>query len=607
MRKKGFKFKDLIIVLSLLTVISVGLWLERRGISYDTTQNTSYYLSDRKTKTPAEAMANTKPTTLIIYNSQNETSASAIDNFRQIFVDMKVSSTYVDLAAESIPDYNNYTEVIIATPDLEPMGQKALDLMDWVEAGGNVMFATTLQKDNTVSIIEQSLGIAASSYQYAPVNEIYIKEGFMLGHSQSYTIDEAFESAWKVELDEAAQVHMTTNDKDKVPLVWSYDHGQGRVVISNFGIYVKAMRGFYAAAYSLLDEVGAYPVINSAAFTIDDFPAPVPSGDAKYIARDYNMSVSDFYSNVWWPDMMRLAEQHKIKYTGVLIETYEDKTDGNISQQTDTSRFTYFGNMLLKIGGEIGYHGYNHQPLNVSSIDYGDIYQYNKWKGDRAMENAMDEVTRFVHQVFPEGDHSVYVPPSNVISDEGRELLVEKYPEIKAISSVYFGSDLAYSQEFQVSDDGMIDIPRLTYGFIIDDFNKLTAVSELNMHYVSHHFVHPDDAMDVDRGAKLGWAKMFKNLDRQMDWVYKTVPNIRNQTESQLAGSVQRFSSINVSKTVTDKEVKLNLGNFADEAYLMVRFNEGKVGHVSGGKLEKLTGDLYLLHATDKTVTIQRQ
>ena len=47
------------------------------------------------------------------------------------------------------------------------------------------------------------------------------------------------------------------------------------------------MRGFYAASYSLLTDVGVYPVINGSAFYLDDFPSPVPEGDATYVKRDY--------------------------------------------------------------------------------------------------------------------------------------------------------------------------------------------------------------------------------------------------------------------------------------------------------------------------------
>ena len=51
---------------------------------------------------------------------------------------------------------------------------------------------------------------------------------------------------------------------------------------------------------------------------------------------------------------------------------------------------------------------------------------------------------------------------------------------------------------------------------------------------------------------------------------------------------------------------KQELKNFYDEAYFMVRINEGTPGEVSGGKLTHLTGNLYLLQAKEPTVTIEK-
>ena len=48
----------------------------------------------------------------------------------------------------------------------------------------------------------------------------------------------------------------------------------------------------------------------------------------------------------------------------------------------------------------------------------------------------------------------------------------------------------------------------------------------------------------------------------------------------------------------------LELGNFHDEAQLLVRFNEKKPNLVLGGNLTHITGDLYLLHANKDTVTV---
>mgnify|MGYP000461880931 CR=1 FL=1 len=105
---------------------------------------------------------------------------------------------------------------------------------------------------------------------------------------------------------------------------------KGKFVVDNFGLCEKATRGFFAASYSLLTDVMVYPVLNGSVFYLDDFPSPVPSGDGTYIKRDYGLSIKEFYTNIWWPDMLELAEEHGVKYTGVIIDNYEDDVSGDV-------------------------------------------------------------------------------------------------------------------------------------------------------------------------------------------------------------------------------------------------------------------------------------
>ena len=87
-------------------------------------------------------------------------------------------------------------------------------------------------------------------------------------------------------------------------------------------------------------------------------------------------------------------------------------------------------------------------------------------------------------------------------------MLAQKFPQIKTIASNYFAGECAYTQEFEVADDGIVEQPRIISGAILDDYMQMAAVSELNMHFVNSHFMHPDDLLDEDRGAKLGWCKI---------------------------------------------------------------------------------------------------
>lgn len=603
---RNFQFKGILVILGCFLMMAVILFAERAGIHYQEKKRQISYIDRDRIITEKEVVSSLKKSCLVLMDSSQEESIQAWTQFRQIFMDMRVGTEVVDLQKQTLPELEAYETVTVLLKSLEPLKENVLDICSWVKEGGSVLFALTLQKETYVSMIEQKLGIISSGYQNAEVSSIYFEKDFLIGGGRSYMITDPFDSAWEVQLDETARVYARIGDENGMPLIWERNYGKGKFVIDNFGLTEKAVRGFYAASYSLLTDAGVYPVINGSVFYLDDFPSPVPGGDGTYVRRDYNTSIAEFYSNVWWPDMMTLAAKHGVKYTGVIIENYEDDTDGEITEQTDVQRFQYFGNMILHQGGELGYHGYNHQPLSLSNVDYGTVLPYKTWTSLDAMEKAVDELIRFGKKMFPATELSVYVPPSNVLSEEGRKLLEEKFPEIRSIASNYFSGEFAYVQEFETAEDGIVEQPRIISGAVIDDYMQMAALSELNMHFVNSHFMHPDDLLDEDRGAALGWEKLKKRLDEYMTWLNESAEELRNLTGSELAGAVQRYGALTVDKEITEKEIRLHLGHLYDEAYLMVRINEGKPGDVTGGELVNITGNLYLLRAEESEVVIAR-
>lgn len=602
---KKFRYKGLLAILAVYLFIAVILFAERSGIRYQENAKKEFWMPEELVVTSKEAEKSLKTTCLVLTDSRKEASMQAKKQFQQIFRDMKVGYRIVDVAEEEIPDFEEFETAVVLLSDLSPMEEDVLRLTDWVKEGGDALFALTLEKERYLSLIEQKLGIISSGYENAQVNSIFPSEGFMLGGGMGYEITDPFDSAWSVELGENAVVHAWTDDEKKIPLVWETPYGEGKFVVDNFGLYEKATRGFFAASYSLLTEVSAYPVINGSVFYLDDFPSPVPSGDGTYVKRDYGTNIADFYSSIWWPDTLKLAEKYGVIYTGVIIEDYNDRTDGVIERNKDTERFQYFGSMLIRSGGEIGYHGYNHQPLSLGNVDYGNALPYHVWKDYDAMKAAVQELVDFGDDMFPGTEKSVYVPPSNVLSAEGRQMLAKEFPHIRTVAGIYFIDDFAYEQEFEVADDGVVEQPRIISGGIIDEYMQMAALSELNMHFVNNHFMHPDDLLDKDRGAELGWEKLKNRLDEYMKWLYTSAPPIRNLTGSELSGAIQRYASVTVEKEMTENQVLFHLGNFYDEAYLMVRINEGQPGNVTGGSLEHLTGNLYLLCANENEVAIE--
>lgn len=608
-----FRWTGMLVVWAVFIAMAAVLLVERAGVQYSSTQHELGMLADNDAVQASAAIAGSKPTCLVITDSSQYDVADAREQFDQILLDMKIAHRDVDLAtdgAAAIPDLAAFERVIVLMPSLDALGTHLSDLTSWASAGGSLMFAMTPDSSDALEAIAPKLGIESFGDGCVMCESIVPDEDFMIGGGERYEFSDPFESALPVSLQASAHVWAKTGDAG-VPLIWSSACGNGRVVVCNIGIYDKVVRGFYASAISLMGSATAYPVINSSVFYLDDFPSPVPLGDGTYIKRDYGLSIADFYAKVWWPDVQKLAEQYDIRYTGVMIENYEDTVDqANPARQADATQFRYFGGMLLQMGGELGFHGYNHQPLALSDTDYGDVYAYKTWKNKQTLVASLNELIDFQDEVLPNAHGSVYVPPSNILSARARTIIGQDVPRIKTIAATYFedGTGLPYVQEFGVASDGMVEQPRIVSGGMVGDtFMRLAAVSELNMHYVSTHFMHPDDLLDPDRGAKEGWEVYKGGLVDYLDWLTNAAPDLRRQTASDCSGAIQRFSAVTVSVDSNEDAWTLSLGNFHDEAWFMFRANDGEPGTVAGGEITHLTGNLYLVKANDSTVTIERK
>ena len=598
-------FKGTMILVLLLTSLAGLLFLQKSGQKIWPQVEKETILSGKQ-PTSKEIFKSLDQKVLLLSNSQDETSKRALDQYQQILKDMRVGYQVLDVSKQAIPDFKQYERVIVLLANLDDMRESVFKLVDWTQDGGQTLFGVAMVQSDTLSAIQDQLGIAQAVDGMAKVESISFSPKFMIGSGRNYRVSDPFESAYNAQLGQTAELYAWTGGQHKVPLVWRQKAEKGTFVVANIGIYEKATRGFYAAAYSLLGRATAYPVVNGAVYYLDDFPSPVPMGDAQYIKRDYQVSIQDFYTNIWWPDVKSLGSKYGIRHTGGLIENYGNETTGQVVRQDNVEGFRFFGKSLLQNKGEIAYHGYNHQPFSLDNIDYGKVFpDYKHWSSKQAMKKAMQELIDFGEELYPGTNKSVYIPPSNVLSQEGRELLGQDFPMIKAIASNYFEGDLSYVQEFEIADDGIVEMPRVASGAFWDDYMTLSVVSELNMHFVSSHFLHPDDTLDEDRGAKEGWKKMFSSLDKELAWIHKeAAPQLRQLTGSEMAGAVQRYSILKVKQTEEEHLIRYQLENFKDHAYLYLRLNQDAIDHVSGGRVQELGPGFYLLKAESDKIEV---
>lgn len=607
-RKRGFHkllFGRMQVAMSLFLFIVCILVAERHNVSVKKSELRLDVLEQEAFQEPP---FDKEPECLLLWDSQDEDAKNAGQEMMEILSQMRIAYEAQDIAQKQQFELRGYKKIVLAVNIYDKLGEQIFDLFDSVNNGLDLLVVCPAQIDQYYNLIYRYMGIRESSGEERyRVEGLRLKRDFMIGGlKKDFLISTPFNSSNNVILDDNCEVYLTSADEAEVPLIWKYTYGEGDVVSVNLNYFEKAYRGFYAAAYSLLSDSCVYPVINASSFYLDDFPSPVPYGSGEYIERDYGMSIETFYTNVWWPDMQELAEEHGIRYTGLVIENYSDEHATPLSGNTDTRRFQYFGNELLNMGGEIGFHGYNHMPLVLPNFYYGEEYEsYRQWESPEDIRAAMAELNRFCRELYPDEKFQVYVPPSNILSDEGRAILAEDFLDIKAIASIYFEGQAEYTQDFRVAEDGIIETPRIISGCVIDSYMEIAALSELNFHFVNSHFLHPDDVLDEDRGAAMGWEAMRNRLSEYMDWLYTSAPEIRNLTGTEMAGAVQRYYYLDTLVEERDGEIHIRLSNFQDEAWLFARVNRGTVSQVVNGNATEVAEDLYLVQALDNEVILK--
>lgn len=612
MRKKKktdikLRFGKLQTVICAFLVLAALLYIVQKNVSYEKQERLIEPVNNSEgfSKVTSETKQQ-EAECLILWEDDGAYGTMAKELMEDVLSQMKIPFDVCEGRDVEEISFDDYSKIVLSMSNWDLLDDKVLELNEWINDGGGLQVMFPPNVNGYFQLMQKTLGIAGISRDMALVEKIRIIDDFMLGGSREFGITDPYESSLSVSLSEDCVVHLESAEDSPIPLIWSRDVGEGRIVFDNLSFLTKDYRGFYSASYSLLGDACVYPVINSSTFYIDDFPSPVPGGNSDYIKDDYGMTIEEFYIQIWWNNIYDLAEKYDIRYTGLIIEQYSDIVEAPFERNPDVQRYRYFGNMLLRQGGELGFHGYNHMPLCLIGFDYGDEYDsYRLWESYDDMKQSIQELKEFSQGIFPDEEFRVYVPPSNILSDEGREMLRTEFPEIKAIAGLYLPGDVAYIQEFEVSDDGIIETPRIISGYILEEDTYIAALSELNFHYVNSHFQHPDDVLDEDRGAKLGWETLYGNLSQYMEWLYGSAGEIRNLTGTEIAGAVQVYDELEVKRTETEQGVTLKLEGFKDEAWLMVRINTGTPGKVEGGTLENLQGDLYLLKAETPEIVIE--
>lgn len=317
----------------------------------------------------------------------------------------------------------------------------------------------------------------------------------------------------------------------------------------------------------------------------------------------YKTTLPQFYRDMWWPDMKKAAEKYGYDYTCLYIANYNNIVNPDEFVMEEQPLAKYYGNSILKIGSEIGLHGYNHQSLALDGF-IDESVGYNPWASQEDMEKSLVALHDHAEELFHVVDFETYVPPSNYLSPEGRKALRNALPDLRIISGLYKKDNeedkAVYVQEFEVADDGIVEFPRMTSGMFFNDVIRFEYLNGLGLHGVFSHFIHPDDIVDEERGANQTWEYLFDGYCKILEEVNQLYPGLRGLRSVEAADAVEVYDALVPEIKYGENKITGNCYNFKGQAFFYLRTE--KVPEILDGscQLTQLSGDNYYLVTVNK-------
>jgi hypothetical protein len=183
------------------------------------------------------------------------------------------------------------------------------------------------------------------------------------------------------------------------------------------------------------------------------------------------------------------------------------------------------------------------------------------------------------------------VAPSNIISKEGRQALINTIPGLKVVSGIYV--DEYYGQEFNVDNDGLVNLPRVSSGFLYDDNSIWADYNALNLYGVYSHFVHPDDILDKERTKGYKWDSLKEEFSKIMELIKENFPWLRPMTNTEASFEVAKYSQLNPYVEYLKNSVVVKNDNFSQSAYFIMRSKGNLSGE--GCEIQRIDEELYLI------------
>jgi hypothetical protein len=420
---------------------------------------------------------------------------------------------------------------VILASEKTPRALFGKDILAFVENGGVLFFALRGWDNDWMP----QLGLSAASGENAP--------GFVDSQGAKSTVpvfrhvhldlpvDSFINSASELAFSPEWQILIEFKEPAGLPLLASRQFGAGTVVFWNGTcLHLKDFRGLFLFSLLRAFPVAAMSIFNATLFHIDDSPPPAFGLKSGPVGRDLGMNDYDFYRREWYPKILGALDDDGIKIGHFPCVNYRGRVQGPFVGKSDREEIFHEILTLIKgRGDEIGFHGLNHQSLTMQASGPS-----RPWPSQEAMVKSL-KAGRTYWETKKLPPPVVYVPPNNVIDDNGKKALTQGVPSIRAVCRLYSAISGGYAEGGGDENDAgdefgpdpavpqLSNIPRLSSGMFLTGEQKHWILNGIMAHGIISHFIHPDDIFDPDRSGK-NWEFTFAAFLQLLRFFRTTFP-----------------------------------------------------------------------------------
>ena len=534
----------------------------------------------------------------ILYSNKDDLSSNTIvENIERALNFMK--KDYIILNSIENQDLSIDKTLIIATKDLDILEDITI-ILEFLESGGNVIFARSLENDNNFHYIKQKLGIYESGYLYN-AQGINLDSGVLLGGYLDISGDWLTTSSLSVRLNKESNILARAQDGN--PLFWEVAVGKGKaIVFNNTFLSEKTGIGIFTAALARAEEAYIYPILNAKVVNLNYFPLDLKGNDS-YMKANYGRNIEGFIRDIWWPDMAQIASAYDLKYTSFFISTLEvNMHESFLDNNINSKNLSFIGREILRYNGEIASSGYNPIPLvfNKNRDNGSSLY----WEDIRVAERGFVFINEILKTRFQKYAVRSYSPPGGMLSTEGFELVEKTLDDLAVINGLYEGDkNTQFIQDFEVGQNNIINFPTVSNGFSYSESEYWKLVNTATSLGAISHTLDVREAILIEDGF-MDWKNLGKEFENFAEDIFNDFRWISSRTISQGAEEIKRQDLIKPYIFKSKSEIQVYNDNFIGPMSFILRY-EKEAKALKGCNLIKLEEGFYLVNVMEPIFSIR--